>query len=217
MERYFILMIVLAVSYYLFRYRTEGMQNCSKSTIYHFLHATAASKYPELVAAFGEPNILVDQPHGAAIWKGSSDIFESIMLLDEAVGHMEPFSHCDCVYATIRVHIPDNLLPLVLGISKSIYYDRLKKHLTVRCHSIHADVATLWLAMTLLNHSSDADVIAKEYESALRAASDKSANYYKMNTELSTMVHNNQTMYANELEKKECVFMHASGMSSSNK
>lgn len=214
MQHCFILILVLTISYFLLKYyRTEGMQNCSKTTIYHFLYKYAALKYPDLIKEFGEPMTFLDQPHGAVIWKGT-DIFETIMLLDEAIGHMEPYSHCDCVYATVRVHIPDNIVSIVLGLSKSINYDRLKKTLTVRCHSMPPCAATLWLAMNILENPAEADVIAKEYSNTIHA-SELRLNYLTMKDELKKMVRNNQTMYNKELEKQECVFEYGAGLSSS--
>jgi hypothetical protein len=127
---------------------------------------------------------------------------------------LEPYSHCDFLYASIRVHIPDELLPTILSISKSIMYDRLKKELTVRCHFMGAIVATMWLVMTLVNNPDKINVIAKEFKNAV-VASGQSHNYKKMHSELRKMIQDNQYRYANELAKRECVSTYGSGKTSS--
>ncbi len=112
------------------------------------------NRYPDLVAEFGNPDILDPAPGGFAMWrkatlakKGSP--FDNVTIVDEAVPHCWPAPHYDFVKASICLELNSSQsleLLVILSLSKSIWYDQLKNQLWVRCDNMGANVATALLA-----------------------------------------------------------------------
>lgn len=187
-----ILIIVILIVYYLFYY--HGV-DC-------FKHKLPRERYQDIVAEFGRPSFVINSSGGAAIWK-NPDFYSKIMLKDESIQHKEPKPHCDFLYSKIRVHLDDQVLSSILALSKSIYYDRLKKELTARCHFMGANVATLLLALKLAENPDKANEIYEQYDSSVLASMDKE-KYQEMVSELRKLVEENQKKYADQLTNLDC-------------
>ena len=100
---------------------------------------------------------------------------------------MVPRPHCDFLYATINVYVPAALVPNVLAISQSVYYDSLTRQLTARCNSINSVVAALRLAMMIVANPENANTLSTSYAEAAVMARDP-MNYRQMFDELRAMV-----------------------------
>lgn len=168
-----------------------------------FKHAAPRKRYPDLVKEFGEPDLVVNRPGGVALWD-DRDYWTSIMLVDESVEHKEPKPHCDFLYSDINVYVPDDVLPQVLQLSKSIWYDRLKKQLTARCHFMGANVATLWLAMKIVRFPSQANEWSSQYGATIMSTMQSPAEFRRLYAELGDMVRANQDKYASEMPNTNC-------------
>ncbi len=109
-----------------------------------FVHKLPRERYSDLVAEFGEPD---DHAKGIVFWYNKKGMYNRIVLKDEEILHCQPAKHYDFLYASISVYIPRSMVCEILKISKSIYYDQLKRELTVRCHFTGANIATIYLAL----------------------------------------------------------------------
>lgn len=114
-----------------------------------------AERYPDVVDEFGEPDLLDPTIGGGAIWFGKTlkkrgHCMEQLMILDEAIPHDSPAPHADFLYSWYKIDIPDKrVLRDILGLSKSVSYDPLKKLIQVRCHFMGANRATMLLAQRM--------------------------------------------------------------------
>lgn len=109
----------------------------------------AIQRYNDLRCILGEPNWMAPQECGNCGWncrtmRAHGLCFSKIMIVDESIRNME---HCECLYVSINANIPDEYLDKVLGVSNSLFYDKLQQTLTARSHFIGACVATLYLAL----------------------------------------------------------------------
>jgi hypothetical protein len=201
MNRVIILLITLVVFYFIFSKKImfEGMDN---DDILYFNNKLAGQTYADIAYEFGSASSKLDEPDGMAIWKNPS-YFEEIILRDESIEHTKPSAHCDFLYVTISVFVPDNLIPKISQISQAIYYDRLKKTLTARCNSLPNTIALLFLSMKLINNPELTKEIISNSDLAIIKSSEQT--YYKtMSNELETMVRENQDMFISVMPNKKC-------------
>lgn len=115
-----------------------------------------------LVKLFGEPSVLEGRAGGLAIWDmktlqkgklfGLPNCFDEYEIRDESVFHKFPSEHYDNQYASIVVDIDPKSLQFILSLSGSVMYDPLKRLLTARCGDIFANIATLYLALRILEN-----------------------------------------------------------------
>lgn len=125
-------------------------------------HDAAKEELAFLVKLFGEPTALERRAGGLAIWNmealqktklfGLPNCLDEYELRDESVFHKFPREHYDNQYASIVVDIDPKSLQFVLSLSGSIMYDPLKRLLTVRCGDLAANIATLYLALRILEN-----------------------------------------------------------------
>jgi len=110
------------------------------------------SYYPEIVARYGNPDILVNQPGGLCIWNidEENDPHTRIELKDEYVPHCVPMNHFDFMYSYVTIYISPDMLNKVQSISGSVSYDPLKHELFARCGSFAANFATLRTVFNVL-------------------------------------------------------------------
>lgn len=183
MKHILIGIIVVAVIYYVYtQYIHESFFiNQTMLSIYNFDHKVAGFEYPKILKIFGYPSVFKDRPNGFVMWK-KPGIFEQIYIKDEAVKHGD---HCDFIYATIKVHIPQFSLPKVQDLSESLMYDRLKQELTVRCGSLSNIVQTMINALEIVSNK--------------KQTGDK----YKW---LKAAILDNHTQYADKLNVQSCLF-----------
>ncbi len=116
-------------------------------------HPNAKKVYADIVNEFGNPDILVNQKGGIAIWNNLKDgIHHEIILRDEAVKHCVPANHYDFLTSYVKVFIPPEKFLEIMSVSGSVSYDGLKNLLSARCGSIDANLATLKTCLSILNN-----------------------------------------------------------------
>lgn len=180
----------------------DGEKASTPSKLTHFQNSLAAERYQSLRATYGKPFYVVDKPGGVAVWR-NADYFEEIVVKDESIAHAKPEPHCDFLYATVKVHVPDEALPAVLMLSQSVMYDRLKNQLTARCHFMGASVATLKLALEIAEEPERADELYEAYGGAVKRSMKEQA-YESMYKELGDHVATNQSTFADSMPNEEC-------------
>ena len=114
---------------------------------------------------YGTPSNRDLSKGGIAIWrrdKLKDTCFELIELLDESVPHCVPKPHRDFLYTSVKYEIPDEKVPEVTSLSGSVAYDPLKKLLRARCGSEAANIATLYLAVSIGNSRISLDKVQKD-------------------------------------------------------
>lgn len=171
-------------------------------SVNNFRHIPPKNRFRDLVQEFGTPDVLLNRPNGMAIWYNKG-IFNKIVLLDESIEHMEPEPHCDFLYASVKVYIPQDAICNVLGLSKSIYYDQLKQELTARCHFMGANVATLYLALLISQNPDNAEQYYEQYGSTIMSSMDKN-RYNQLLNRLKQLVNQNNNQYVNEQPNTNC-------------
>lgn len=190
------LFIGALIFYYLFL-------NNSNNSVNNFMHQLPKERYPDVVAEFGEPSYTINKPGGVAIWK-NPQFFTKVMLKDESIEHKKPKPHCDFLYSSVNVHIPDSVLMDVLMLSESVTYDRLKKQLTARCHHKGPNVSTLLLAMKIAKNPRIKNQLYNKYGEMIMESMNKQ-NYNAMKTELQMLVEENQQMFGSIMPNTKCM------------
>tara|TARA_B100000963_G_scaffold361894_1_gene400620 strand:- start:5173 stop:5997 length:825 start_codon:yes stop_codon:yes gene_type:complete len=135
-----------------------------KKTI-QWKHLDAVEQYNILSKKYGTPSNQDLSKGGIAIWrrdKLKDTCFELIELLDESVPHCVPKPHRDFLYTSVKYEIPDEKVPEVTSLSGSVAYDPLKKLLRARCGSEAANIATLYLAVSIGNSRISLDKVQKD-------------------------------------------------------
>lgn len=113
-------------------------------------HSAPRKKAQELQAVLGTPSHIDAKKGGFLRWRGQKPFLKH-ELHDELVPHCVPSQHYDYFSSVIRCYVPPELFKDVHRISGSIAYDGLKKELRARCAGLRANIATLYLAMALIN------------------------------------------------------------------
>lgn len=154
--------------------------------------------YQKAVELLGEPNFVANVPHGMAYWR-TKGLFHEHILRDEEIYHCVPAKHYDYFYSTIKFYVPPNKLLDVLSISGSIRYDGLKNELTARCASIHANIATLFLGMSIVDGSFNIDEVKKDnlYAKHIRG---EAQTYEYMKKRMGIMKRKNKKIYLSEMK-----------------
>jgi hypothetical protein len=168
-----------------------------------FKHKLPKERFPDLVKEFGQPHMIFSNKNsGIARWQNVK-CYKSIMLLDESVQHNHPVKHCDFLYATVQVHIPFDVLHLVLGLSESVKYDRLKNHLAVRCHFMGANVSTILLALKIAKNPYLHRQYYAQYGPTIMNSMEHE-KYLELEKEMKTLVSQNQSKYQSKFPNKNC-------------
>ena len=125
-------------------------------------NSAAVKEFAFLKALFGEPSHYDGRTGGLAVWNHSvlskaklfkrPVCFVEYVLKDEAVHHKFPSEHYDNQYAYVEVDIEPQTLEYVLSLSGSVSYDPLKGWLYARCGTLMANIATLYLAMRIIEN-----------------------------------------------------------------
>lgn len=168
--------------------------------VYKFKHKMPKKRYSDVVDEFGAPDFVQNKPGGVAIWK-QPDFFERIMLLDESIKHKSPKPHCDFLYSTVKVHIPFDMLEDVLKLSKSVKYDQLKGELTVRCHTMKANIPTINLVMKIVNGE---DNVHDEYGPLIMKTMNDKKFYTDLYLKTKNLVKQNQIKYEDTFHTEDC-------------
>ena len=150
------------------------------------------SYYDEIVARYGNPDILVNQSGGLCIWNvdKKDDPHTRIELKDEYVPHCVPANHFDFMYSFVTIYVPPNKLNDVQSISGSISYDPLKHELFARCGSFAANFATLRTVFNVL------EGVETNYSKNIKS---KDSNNESNFDYVLRKVKENQKMYSKEL------------------
>lgn len=127
-----------------------------------------ASRLKDIIARYGEPDVIDKSKGGFAIWKKNTlekrgFCWDRVEIRDEQIPHEKPGPHVDFLYTWYKIYIPDNLVNDVRSLSESITYDPLKKMLRVRCHAISPNIATLVLAKRVANNEMTIDEAKRSY------------------------------------------------------
>ena len=168
--------------------------------ISNFKHRIVKRRYYDLVKEYNRPNVIFNKPGGVAVWV-NTDVFKTLILRDESIEHNHPKPHCDFLYGSIKVHIPDDILIKVLMLSKSITYDRLKKELTARCHFTGAVAATLYLALNIVNDHHNHEKYYKLYGPTIMSTMDRTCNYLDLKKQLKNLIDENRKKYPFEINE----------------
>lgn len=162
-----------------------------------WINNDAASKFGDLYRMFGKPTSLANAPHGAAVWLnvtgkrlfGGPTCFKDVMLIDESIQHNCPTPHKDFLYMTTLLNLTPEERDHVTRISGSVWYDGLKKELTVRCGSVAANVATMYIVMQILSGQVSLETVQNQnlYAQALTDAMDP-AKAAQMHTDICTAI-----------------------------
>jgi len=161
------------------------------TTVNNFRWNAPKELFPLLIAEFGSPDVISDVSGGYALW-GSHDFLLNITLKDEVIQHNKPDQHCDSLYATINIVIPDDLLPKIFALGNNVSYDRQKKQLTVRCHFMGGIIGPMYLAAKITTDSTNADSYVSKYDETVLSTSDN-VTYKKLYDELAALLKTNQT------------------------
>ena len=172
-------------------------QQHPNTNVNNFRHELPKKEFANLVAEFGKPDVIENKPYGLALWKNKG-YFDVIMLLDESIQHNYPAAHCDFLYSIITVYIPNELVCMVLDLSETITYDKLKSQLSVRCRSMGANVATLYLALKIVAEPNNIDYYKSQYVKLIASTTNKQ-NYLNLQNQLEQLVAQNHSIYKNEL------------------
>ena len=153
--------------------------------------ASPGARLKDVIEEFGSPSIIDPRKGGFAIWlKRDLDktkygkCFEEIMIRDEQIPHGNPATHVDFLYAWYYLDVPDDLVPAVRDLSKSVTYDPLKKWVRARCHAQQANVATLLLAKKIATRQMTPAQAKAAYGDYVKTAFASKKNYEKMLQEL---------------------------------
>lgn len=127
-----------------------------KLTVSRFFNIEAKNAYPTLVKELGQPQIVVNQPGGFVMWfprqSDPSIPFSNVILKDEQILHTIPHQHYDFLYTSVIINIPEKDLVSTLSVSKSLYYDRVTRELTIRCNSLAANKAIIYAVLQRLTN-----------------------------------------------------------------
>lgn len=150
--------LVLGLFYLMWRSTSQPSKNTviGNQTAINWLEKPKA-RYQDLVNEYGEPKSADFSSGGYALWDGkNTSPFDEIIIRDEEVPHCCPKEHYDFLLASLCLDIKDSKdLMTILSLSKSVWYDQLKKMLWVRCHFMGANVATALLATRVLTGKLD--------------------------------------------------------------
>mgnify|MGYP000553586535 CR=1 FL=1 len=157
-----------------------------------------AKFYQKAFDLLGKPNFVANVPHGMAYWK-TKGLFSEHFLIDEEVYHCVPAKHHDYFYSTVKFYVPPNKLKDVLSISGSIRYDGLKKELTARCASIYANVATLFLGMSIVDGTLTIEDVKKKHMYAKHIRGE-AQTYEHMRKRMNMMKRKNKEKYEKQIK-----------------
>ncbi len=133
----------------------NSISNETGKTPIKWANADAINEYHITKMKYGTPSIVDFSTGGIAIWTKeqlSDTCFERIELLDESIPHCVPRPHRDFLYSYVNYEIPNDKIMDILSLSGSVSYDPLKKFLRARCGSEEANIATLYLAVSIGNN-----------------------------------------------------------------
>lgn len=145
-----------------------------------------SARLADVIAEFGTPNIIDTSPGGMARWGSnllSGTPYTEILIKDEEIPHCCPMPHDDYLYASVCVDLAPQVQAAMLAITKSVWYDRLTHTLTVRCHMMGPNVATL-LLVTRMQLGSVPLASAPGLYGGLIGASQHADSYATMKVEL---------------------------------
>ena len=155
--------------------------------------------YYKAIKLFGKPTYTANVPNGMAYWKKTGNsLFNEHYIKDQEISHCVPAKHFDYFYSSIKYYVPTHLRLDVLSISGSINYDGLTKLLTARCASLEANIATLFLGMSVANgHMSIKNIKKKKlYGKYIRG---EMGSYKELRKQMFVMKKENNKKYKKEI------------------
>ena len=147
----------------------------------------------------GKPTFVANVPNGMVYWKKiGHSLFAEHRLQDQEIPHCVPKPHYDFFYSSIKFYVPPETRLDVLSISGSVNYDGLTKLLTARCASLEANIATLFLCLSVASGVLKIKEVKKQglYAAYIQG---KEKPYTIMRTEMGKMKKVNHQTYATQL------------------
>jgi len=178
-----IVIIVLVYFYY------------KKTSITSFRHREPKEQYPFLVKELGKPDLIYSDTNGGIAKWHNVQFYENVMLLDELITNNET-GKPEFLYANVKMEIPFSVLYHVLGLSRSVYYDRLTKELTVRSHSLPVIAAHVVLALLIAEDPNRREEYYKQLEPMTKQVLTDSTYYLNLNQQISEMILINHNKYS---------------------
>nr|QBK90673.1 MAG: uncharacterized protein LCPAC104_01700 [Pithovirus LCPAC104] len=109
----------------------------------------AISRVDHISSSFN-PDCVDTKKDGVVIWNNKGG-FKRIEIRDEKFIHFVPEIHVDFMRSVISYRIPEQKIVDVRNLSESVQYDSLRGELSASCHTVGANVATLYLAIQIAN------------------------------------------------------------------
>lgn len=130
----------------------------------------------------GQPDLLDCGPGGLAVWRSHTLAkiqipLCNITLRDENVPHAFPSPHNDFLYGTYQLRVSDDKVLDIIQLTDSVFYDTLKCEITVRCQSLGAIFATLYLVTLIADGTVNLDVAKNMYTKAVTQTIEMSPIY----------------------------------------
>lgn len=159
----------------------------------------ARNFYDRIRRRLGKPVFVANVGNGMAYWK-TNGLFTEHLLRDEQVSHCVPAKHHDFFYSSIKFYVPPEKLKDMLSLSGSVNYDGLKKHVTARCASLEANIATLFLALSIASGRMKIKHIKKQrlYGKYIRG---EIVAHTKLKSKMVVMKRKNKRKYKKELSR----------------
>lgn len=162
-------------------------------------HEKPRQYFPVAKKLLGKPTFIANVRSGMVYWKKKGNsLFAEHRLVDQAVYHCVPGPHYDFFYSSVKFFVPPKKRLDVLRISGSLTYDGLTKLLTARCASLAANIATLYLAMSVGSSEMKITEVKKKglYSRYIQGTA---LSHTKMRQEMNCMKQNNRKDWKKEL------------------
>ena len=171
----------------------------SQSKVSKWKNKGPKNLYPKLLKLLKKPVFTANVPNGMAYWK-TKGLFSEHLLKDEHIKHCVPSNHVDYFYSSIKFYVPPEYFKRFCSISGSIFYDGLKKLITARCAGIGANIATLYLGMSLVQGKMTIQDIKKKglYSKHIRG---EAISHDEMRKKMMDMKRKNNKKYKKELQE----------------
>ena len=150
------ILLIVAISIVVYLLQTG---NNKEIHISNFINKDSKDCYTILLKKYKSPDVIYNKPGGFVVWypkqTDPKSIFSSLMLKDESLTHLD---HKDFLYGTVIVELTDEQLNKIIPLSKSFFYDRGTKELTIRCNSLNNLNALFYLLFSKLDLQSSEEI-----------------------------------------------------------
>lgn len=131
-------------------HQKEKVPNWANSINHGYYFQSSIEKYKDLVEAYGNPDSLINEYGGIAIWLNRS-FYKRIELYDTVNINDFPYPHNNIICLVIHIVIEKGLVDKILNICANISYDNINNDIYIRCPSINYGNAILAIILLILN------------------------------------------------------------------